>query len=108
MRGWSAVLLAMVMAALIGGCGGGDRPSVAEISRALRAGGEDSFVPASVKLNEEAADCIAEKLEKSGVSDDGLRALVESDLDYVQSEAEKAEVGKLNGVLLACVTASLG
>jgi len=73
-------------------CGGGDggRPSTDEIADSMTSGGfADMMGEDADKINDEAAQCIAEELEKSKVSDETLQAFVDGDEDYDPGKAEE-------------------
>lgn len=79
-----AFLIAAVLT-VTAACGGGDdRPSQAEVSESLTA--DDSVLPAA--SSEEQADCFAEILVESDLSDETLIAVVEQDQDYKGSEED--------------------
>lgn len=87
MKKLSAILAAMSVLAFTAACGGGDgRPSADELSSAFTA--DDAVVP----VPEEYADCVAEELIDSDVSDDTLNAIVEQDADYEGSDDEASKV----------------
>lgn len=77
-----AVTAAVSVLAVTAACGGAGRPSADELSAAFTS--EDAVVP----VPEEYADCVAEALVDSDVSDDTLNAIVEQDEDYEGSEDE--------------------
>ena len=56
-------------------CGGG-RPSTGQLSEAIQ---EESG--SSAAITEEIADCLAEKLQESDISDDTLQKVVDGDID---------------------------
>jgi hypothetical protein len=81
-------------------CGGGGRPSVDEISEALRS--DDSVFGTS--LEPEAADCLAEAFHESDISDDALQALVDRDEDYEASDDDEAAILDASDAATECVT----
>ncbi|WP_229051276.1 hypothetical protein [Aeromicrobium sp. Leaf350] len=65
---------AISLIAFTSACGAG-RPSVDDLSSAIQEQGD------SLGITEEAADCIAEKVEASDISDDTLNKIVDGDVD---------------------------
>ncbi|WP_183407954.1 hypothetical protein [Nocardioides marmoriginsengisoli] len=90
------VVAATAALLLTSACGGGDRPSVDEVSKSLtdgKAGGLMSL-PSSV-MTDELADCMAKAIVDSKVSDDAVRALVDGDKDY---KGDKDDTEALSGL----------
>ena len=77
-----ALTAAASMLVFTAACGGADRPSADELSKAFTA--DDAVVP----VPEDFADCVAEALVDSDISDDTLNAIVEQDADYEGSDDE--------------------
>lgn len=100
----SAVVASGVLLLATACGGGGDRPSVDEISKALREAGDDSLLgPAAERLDKKSADCVSELLVESKISDKSLKALADGDLDYEGSTADRAVVAKLAPKLVKCI-----
>ena len=74
-------------------CGGG-RPSVDEISETLQ--DEDSYSP-------EAASCVAEALDGSGISDEGLRRIVDDIADLDPADFSEDDSEAASDAILSCV-----
>ncbi len=94
-------IAAISLIAFTSACGAG-RPSVSDLSAAIQDQGE------SVGINEEAADCIAEAVEASDISDDTLNKIVDGDVDVTgvasvpQDDADALDA--ITEELTACVT----
>jgi hypothetical protein len=71
--------------------GGGDRPTSSELSKALTANNNAT----GTTLPKKQADCFAKLLEKSGVSDKTLRALVAGDKKYKGTKKDETALGKV-------------
>jgi len=82
------------------GDGGGDRPTTADVKKAIT--GEDSVFGSAIP--DESADCISKALVDSDVSDKTLKAIVESDEDYKGSKDDEAALKDLEGDFAKCVT----
>lgn len=99
---------AVILGALLvtSACGGDeDRPSVEEVSTALRKGGDDSILGAAgANLDKKAADCIAEVLVESKVSDTTLDKVVGAEGDYKPSKSDEAALAKVGPKLVECVS----
>ena len=104
--GTALLATAVLVTAACGGPADSNRPSVTQISRALRAGGDGSLVPTSVTLTTKAADCVARALAYSKVSDRALKALVDRDKTFQPSAADEAALKSLDQQLISCVTGS--
>lgn len=95
----SAAFLVAALA-LTSACGGGDeRPTKAEIKTAITS--EDSVFGTAIP--EKSADCVAEALVKSDVSDKTLDAIVESDEDYKGSKGDEKALKGLQADFAKCV-----
>lgn len=97
-------LLAFVAATsvltLTAACGGDGRPSAGELSDALTS--EDSVF--GTAFPERSADCVAEVLVDSDLSDDTLNAIVEGDEEYEGDSDEQAALQGLSGDIAECLT----
>lgn len=82
------------------GDGGSDRPTTAQIKKAITS--EDSVLGS---IPEEAADCVAEALVDSKVSDDTLTAIVEKDADYEGTDKDQEALEDLQTELGKCAAA---
>lgn len=81
-------------------CGGGaDRPSQAEVKKAITS--EDSVLGTAIP--EAAADCVAKALVDSDLSDKTLNALVEGDEDYKGSDEDQKALSGLGADVSKCV-----
>ena len=86
---------------LTSACGAG-RPSVDQLSDSILEQGE------SLGITEESADCIAEKVEASDISDDTLNKIVDGDIDVTgvaavpQDDADAFR--EVSDDLEACIT----
>lgn len=81
--------LPIAAAMVLSACGGGssaDRPSAEELSEVFTSGAEEL---GGVELPQEQADCIAEALVDSDVSDETLRAMADLNEDYDASQDEQ-------------------
>lgn len=99
-KSMSALLLIAALA-LTSACGGGDgdRPSKAEVKKAIT--GEKSVFGA---IPEPAADCVAGVLVDSKVSDETLTAIVENDEDYKGTDKDEDALKDLQTDLGKCAT----
>jgi hypothetical protein len=80
----------------------GDRPSVEEFSASLI--GEGTLL--GPQVSKEQADCVAEAIHDSDVSDEALRALVAKDFEYQRSEADQKVLEDLaEGWMRECIEA---
>jgi hypothetical protein len=94
---------AFVVAALslTSACGGGDdRPSKAEVKKAITS--KDSVFGSTIP--EKAADCIAGALVDSKLSDKTLQAIVDSDKDYKGTDKDKKALNGLQSDVTKCAT----
>ena len=82
--------------------GGGDRPSKDEVKSALTS--KDNVFGA--KIPAKTADCIADALVDSDVSDKTLKAIVDGDKKYKGSDDDKDALNGLQSDLTKCVSAS--
>jgi hypothetical protein len=106
MRRCGAVVLlgALLVTSACGG-GGSDRPSVDEVSKALRRAGDDSLLgPQAKSISKKSADCIAKALVDSKVSDTTLRKIVAADKNFRPTSADEAALSKLGPALVRCVS----
>jgi hypothetical protein len=97
-------VFAVAALSLTTACGGGgdDRPTQAELKKAITS--KDSVFGASIP--EKTADCIAAALEKSDVSDKTLNAIVEGDKDYKGSDDDKDAITDIQSDLTKCATSA--
>lgn len=86
-------------------CGGGDdgRPSSDEISQALQKGTSAEDLGLAQDLPDDAADCIADVLVDSKLSDRALRSIVDQDEDYKLSEKDEAALTPMVERLTTCL-----
>lgn len=94
------IVVALALTSACGGDDGGDRPTKAEVKKAITS--EKSVLGA---IPEEAADCVAEALVDSKVSDDTLNAIIENDEDYEGSDDDEKALEGLQTELSKCATA---
>jgi hypothetical protein len=82
-----AVLLAAV---LVAGCGGSDggRPSVEDITAALRAKDLGAALGSGDSAGKRAAECTAQVLRDSAMSDQGLRDLIAGKREFSKPDTE--------------------
>ena len=95
------VVAALSLTSACGG-GGGDRPSKDEVKSALTS--KDNVFGA--KIPAKTADCIADALVDSDVSDKTLKAIVDGDKKYKGSDEDKDALNGLQSDLTKCVSAS--
>ncbi|GAA1727750.1 hypothetical protein [Aeromicrobium alkaliterrae] len=92
---------AVSLIAFTSACGGG-RPSADDLSSAIQEQGESLGITADV------ADCIAEKIEASDISDDTLNKIVDGDVDVTGAAAVPEDdadaLNDINDDLAACIT----
>ena len=93
---------AFITAALsLSACGGEARPTADELSTALSS--SDSIF--GTALSDKAADCVADVLVASDVSNKGLKAVAEGDVNRNISRSDmEALDGPLTAKITACVT----
>jgi hypothetical protein len=91
---------ALSLTTACGGGGGDERPTQAELKKAITS--DDSVFGTSIP--ESAADCIAGALEKSDVSDKTLNAIVENDKDYKGSDEDEKALTSLQSEVTKCAT----
>jgi len=82
--------------------GGGDRPTVDEVSKALTS--KDNVLGTAIP--KEAADCLAKAFVDSDLSNKTLNAIVEGDEDYKGSNKEKDALNGVMSDLTKCMTAN--
>lgn len=89
-------------------CGGG-RPSVGDISDALQDNSNEVTSEFAAETDEETADCIAEVLHGSDLSDETLRAFVDGDEDYEpdDDDSEEAAFEAIQEDFFECITANI-
>lgn len=93
------IVAALALTSACGGDDGGDRPSKAEVKKAITS--EKSVLGT---IPDEPADCVAGLLVDSKVSDDTLDAIVEKDPDYKGTDKDKDILEGLEDDLGKCVT----
>ena len=82
--------------ALASGCGGSDRPSQADVSKAIRKT-DSSFT-------KKGSDCAAKVLVDSDISDKGLKAIVANDKKFKPSAADKKVQAKVTSAIAKCLS----
>ena len=82
-------------------CGAG-RPSEEELSTAMQKGVKTN--DQTVKLTKKQADCAAKIFVKSGLSDEALQAIADSDETYKATKKDDAALKKITDDLGACAT----
>lgn len=75
----------------------GSRPSVDELSDTLQ----------DVGASEEEADCVAEVMYESDISDEGLQAIADQDEDYEPSQSDEEAAEAAQGDALECVAGDM-
>lgn len=97
-----SLTVACIVAALsLTACGGEPRPTADELSKTMTS--NDSIF--GTALSDKAADCVADILVKSDVSDEGLNAVAEGDIDRSMSRDDmEALDGPLTAKITACLT----
>lgn len=101
---FAVAALTLTSACGSGDGGDGDRPTTEEISTSLQGSGN---ALGGLPVDEKSAECLADVLESSDLSDESLRALVEGDQDYEGSEKELDVLQDLIGDIAEC-TGSTG
>ncbi|GMA31024.1 hypothetical protein [Litorihabitans aurantiacus] len=97
--------LPIAAAMVLSACGGGaaERPSADELSSVFTEGAEELGLD-GVEIPQEAADCLAEALVNSDVSDEALRAMADRDEDYdLSDEDETVLTESLQGSAMECM-----
>lgn len=101
-----AVGAALAVAALLAtsACGGGGRPSEADVSKALQKGVVSSTDKSDkLKLTKKQADCTAKIFVKSELTDEALQKMA-NDHIYARNKKNDAVVTKLGTKLQACTS----
>ena len=80
------IAAAMALSACGGGGGSAERPSAEELSDIFTSGAEEM---GGVQIPQEQADCLADALVESDVSDETLRAMADLEQDYDPSQEEQ-------------------
>jgi hypothetical protein len=75
--------------------GGGSRPSVSDLAKALQA--------ESTKVTPKAATCLAKTMESSSLSDTALQAVVTNNQNYQPDADDSAALKKVTAKLIQCV-----
>lgn len=96
-----SALFIVAALSLTSACGGGgdDRPTKAEVKKAIT--GKDSVLGA---VPDKAADCVAGALVDSKVSDKALKAIVENDKDFKGSDDDRKALTGLQDEVTKCAT----
>ena len=98
------VALALAAVALtLSACGGGGRPSVADIEKAI-ASEDNVFNAFTTDVGDDAVACMAEALHDSDLSDDALQAIVDGDEGYEGSSDDEKAIEGVTADLVACAT----
>jgi hypothetical protein len=101
-------LLAMSVLLVATGCGGSGRPSVNEVSKALQKGGKDSILgAASSKIGDKAANCVAQTLVDSKLSDEALQAIVDGEKNFKPTKADTTAASAVSAKMVKCVSTGL-
>ena len=82
---------------------GDERPTADELSTSMQEKGVTTN-GRTVKLTKDQADCAAKIFVKSGLSDEALQAIVDSDETYKASKQDDAALRKITDDLGACAT----
>lgn len=95
----SLTAVAIVAALSLSACGGGDdRPSKEDLSKTL------SDKKNGAGLTKKQADCVAEAMLDSKISEKGLKAIAEGDKDFKPSAADKKAQTAVTEDITKCVT----
>ena len=103
--------LAVALPLALTGCGAGSesgsgRPTTAQLVTALTSGPAAQMTGlSSEKLPTAVIKCIAQKFEDSGITDAGLRSIVNGDKNYKPTGADNSAVSKIESQMTSCVTA---
>jgi hypothetical protein len=84
----------VITLALAGGCGGSDRPSQGDVSKAIQK--TDS------SYTKKQADCAAKILVDSDISDKGLKAIADDDKKFKPGAADKKVQAKVTPAIAKC------
>jgi serine/threonine-protein kinase RIO1 len=99
----ASVAVALLLAT--SACGGGGRPSEGELSTAFQKGVKGSETSGQqLKLTKKQADCAAKIFEKSKISDEALRAIVDGDKKFKESKKDDAALKKVVPDLMKCAS----
>lgn len=93
----SLVALGLTLTAACGG--GGDRPSTSELSKTLSS--KDNAI--GTALPKKQADCFADLLVKSDVSDKALRALADGDKNFKGTKDDQTALKDVTSKASSCV-----
>lgn len=94
------VVATLTLTSACGGSDGSDRPTQAEIKKAITA--KDSVFGTEIPAAQ--ADCVAGVLVDSKVSDKTLQAIIDADKDYKGSKADTNALNDMTTDLAKCVT----
>jgi hypothetical protein len=86
----------VITLALASACGGSDRPSQADVSKAIQKT-DSSF-------SKKGAECAAKVLVNSDISDEGLSAIANDDKKYKPSAADKKVQTQVSPAIAKCLT----
>lgn len=90
---------------LTAACGGGsDRPSTAQIEKAMTGGADSVFGSSFSSVPKAGLDCIAKALHDSKLSDAALKAIVDKKKDYKPNKTDNAALSGVQTQLMKCVT----
>lgn len=92
------IVAALALTSACGGDDGGDRPTKAEVKKAITS--DDSVFGTAIPSK--AADCVAAALVDSKVSDKTLNAIVEGDEDYKGTDKDKDALTDVSSKLGEC------
>lgn len=79
---------------LASGCGGSDRPSQADVSKAIQ--------KADSSYTKKQADCAAKILVNSDISDKGLKAIADNDKNFKPGAADTKVQADVSPVIAKC------
>ena len=96
----AAVTVALLLAT--SACGE-ERPTADELSTSMQKKGVTTD-GRTVKLTKDQADCAAKIFVKSGLSDEALQAIADSDETYKATKKDNAALEKIRDDLGACAT----
>jgi hypothetical protein len=99
--GVAAATAVLLLTAACGG--GGGRPSVSDLQKSLT-DGKAADVLGTTKLTDAQAKCIAKLLADSGISDDGLQAIVDGKKGYKPSKDDEKESEKVAPKFASCAS----
>ena len=95
--------LAGIALLLTAACGGGSRPSTADLQKALYGGPDSVFGSSMAKVSKQGVDCMAKALHDSKLSDAALQAIIDKNKDYKTDEAALAGA---QAALMKCISSA--